>query len=75
YLGPAALTKAHRFVFDEREGDRRRAERLEMMADDHAVWRCQTQFSCTEVCPKDIPITENIQDLKRETAKRDLSLW
>ncbi|MFP4590213.1 MAG: succinate dehydrogenase/fumarate reductase iron-sulfur subunit [Halobacteriales archaeon] len=75
YLGPAALTKAHRFVFDEREGEARREERLEMMADDHAVWRCQTQFSCTEVCPKDIPITENIQDLKRETAKRDLSLW
>ncbi len=75
YLGPAALTKAHRFVYDEREGEDRREERLEMMGDDHAVWRCQTQFSCTEVCPKDIPITENIQDIKREVAKKDLSLW
>ncbi len=75
YLGPAALTKAHRFIHDEREGEERRGERLAMMADDHAVWRCQTQFSCTEVCPKDIPITQNIQDLKREAAKHDLSLW
>jgi len=75
YLGPASINKAYRFINDEREGADRRDERLEQMADDHAVWRCQTQFSCTEVCPKDIPLTEHIQELKRDAAKRDLSLW
>ncbi len=74
YLGPAALTKAYRFIKDEREGPNKRSERLEQMADDHAVWRCQTQFSCTEVCPKDIPNTEHIQELKRLATKHDLSL-
>ncbi len=75
YLGPASINKAYRFIKDEREGEQRRDERIEQMADDHAVWRCQTQFSCTEVCPKDIPLTEHIQTLKRDAAKRDLSLW
>lgn len=75
YLGPAALTKAYRFIKDEREGDERQSTRLEQMSDDHAVWRCQTQFSCTEVCPKDIPNTEHIQELKRLATKHDLSLF
>ncbi|MFB6201288.1 MAG: succinate dehydrogenase/fumarate reductase iron-sulfur subunit [Halorhabdus sp.] len=75
YLGPAAINKAYRFVMDEREGEDRREERLEIVEQEHGVWRCQTQFSCTEVCPKDIPLTEHIQELKREAIKEDIKFW
>ena len=75
YLGPAAINKAYRFVMDEREGEERRKERLEIVKQEHGVWRCQTQFSCTEVCPKDIPLTEHIQELKREAIKEDIKFW
>jgi succinate dehydrogenase / fumarate reductase iron-sulfur subunit len=75
YLGPAAINKAYRFYFDEREGDQRQEERMEIIAENHGVWRCQTQFSCTEVCPKDIPLTEHIQELKREAVKSNLKFW
>ncbi|AWB28112.1 succinate dehydrogenase/fumarate reductase iron-sulfur subunit [Halococcoides cellulosivorans] len=75
YLGPAAINKAYRFVMDEREGAERRKTRLEIVEDEHGVWRCQTQFSCTDVCPKDIPLTEHIQALKREGVKDDLKFW
>jgi succinate dehydrogenase / fumarate reductase iron-sulfur subunit len=75
YLGPAALNKAYRFYFDEREGENRQEERLEIVEEEHGVWRCQTQFSCTEVCPKDIPLTEHIQELKREAVKSNLKFW
>ncbi len=75
YLGPAAINKAYRFVMDEREGDDRAQERLEIVQQEHGVWRCQTQFSCTEVCPKDIPLTEHIQELKREAVKNNLKFW
>ncbi len=75
YLGPASINMAYRFLMDEREGEQRGAERIEHIADDHGVWRCQTQFSCTEVCPKDIPLTEHIQALKREAAKKNLKFW
>jgi succinate dehydrogenase / fumarate reductase iron-sulfur subunit len=75
YLGPAALNKAYRFAMDEREGDGKTEERLETIEQDHGVWRCQTQFSCTNVCPKDIPLTEHIQELKREAVKKNLKFW
>jgi len=75
YLGPAAINKAYRFIFDEREPDELNDERMELVEQSNGVWRCQTQFSCTEVCPKDIPLTEHIQRLKRESVKRKLKFW
>jgi succinate dehydrogenase / fumarate reductase iron-sulfur subunit len=75
YLGPAAINKAYRFAMDEREGEDRKEERMRIVEQEHGVWRCQTQFSCTEVCPKDIPLTEHIQELKREAVKNNLKFW
>ena len=75
YLGPAAINKAYRFAMDEREGENMKQKRLEIIEQEHGVWRCQTQFSCTEVCPKDIPLTEHIQELKREAVKSNLKFW
>jgi len=75
YLGPAAINKAYRFAMDEREGEEMKQKRLEILEQEHGVWRCQTQFSCTEVCPKDIPLTEHIQELKREAVKNNLKFW
>ena len=75
YLGPAAINKAYRFAMDEREGDDMTEHRMNIIEQEHGVWRCQTQFSCTEVCPKDIPLTEHIQELKREAVKSNLKFW
>ncbi len=75
YLGPAAINKAYQFAMDEREGERMKQHRLKIIEQEHGVWRCQTQFSCTEVCPKDIPLTEHIQELKREAVKNNLKFW
>ena len=75
YLGPAAINKAYRFAMDEREGEEMKEHRLNIIEQEHGVWRCQTQFSCTEVCPKDIPLTEHIQELKREAVKSNLKFW
>ena len=75
YLGPAAINKAYRFAMDEREGEALKEHRLNIIEQEHGVWRCQTQFSCTEVCPKDIPLTEHIQELKREAVKSNLKFW
>ena len=75
YLGPAAINKAYRFYMDEREGEDMQEHRMRVLEQEHGVWRCQTQFSCTEVCPKDIPLTEHIQELKREAVKSNLKFW
>ncbi|PSP72212.1 succinate dehydrogenase, partial [Halobacteriales archaeon QS_3_64_16] len=74
-LGPAAINMAYRFVMDDREEETIKQDRLEIIEQEHGVWRCQTQFSCTEVCPKDIPLTEHIQELKREAVKKNLKFW
>ncbi|NHX37245.1 MULTISPECIES: succinate dehydrogenase/fumarate reductase iron-sulfur subunit [Halolamina] len=75
YLGPAAINKAYRFAMDEREGENMKEHRMELIEQENGVWRCQTQFSCTNVCPKDIPLTEHIQELKREAVKSNLKFW
>ncbi|MCU4926753.1 succinate dehydrogenase/fumarate reductase iron-sulfur subunit [Halobacteria archaeon AArc-dxtr1] len=75
YLGPAAINKAYRFAMDDREEAEIKEHRLRIIEQEHGVWRCQTQFSCTEVCPKDIPLTEHIQELKREAVKKNLKFW
>jgi len=75
YLGPAAINKAYRFAMDDREGEAMTEHRLELIEQENGVWRCQTQFSCTNVCPKDIPLTEHIQELKREAVKSNLKFW
>ncbi|MFQ6127309.1 MAG: succinate dehydrogenase iron-sulfur subunit [Thermoplasmata archaeon] len=68
YLGPAALTKAWRFVADSR--DEAKDERLSMVNNEYGVWRCHTMFRCMEACPKEIDTTEAIENLRREVIKR-----
>lgn len=73
FIGPAALTKMYRFTYDEREDNKE--ERLEHIDDPHKLWMCHTQFNCTEVCPKDIPITKLIQRMKKDAAGDKLRFW
>jgi succinate dehydrogenase / fumarate reductase iron-sulfur subunit len=63
YVGPASIVNAHRFIFDSR--DRGAAQRLEILNDVEGVWRCRTVFNCTSACPRDIHVTEAIQQVKR----------
>jgi succinate dehydrogenase / fumarate reductase iron-sulfur subunit len=66
YVGPAAIVQAHRFTYDSRDGAG--AERLEALSSRSGVFRCRTVFNCTSVCPRGIPVTELIQEMKRAIA-------
>ena len=63
YVGPAAIVNAHRFIFDSR--DDAADERLAILDERSGVWRCRTAFSCTDACPRDIKVTEAIEQVKR----------
>jgi succinate dehydrogenase iron-sulfur subunit len=63
YLGPAALVTAHRFIFDSR--DEAAVDRLKIVNDLLGVYRCHTAYNCTDACPRDIPVTKSIGELKR----------
>jgi succinate dehydrogenase / fumarate reductase iron-sulfur subunit len=62
-VGPAAIVNAHRFIFDSR--DQGAVDRLDILNEKSGVWRCRTAFSCTDACPRDIKVTEAIQEVKR----------
>ena len=66
YVGPAAIVQAHRFIFDSR--DRAAEERLQVLNEQSGVWRCRTIFNCTTACPRDIPVTQQIAEVKKALA-------
>jgi succinate dehydrogenase / fumarate reductase iron-sulfur subunit len=64
YIGPAALVRAHRYLFDSR--DKAKEERLDLLDKKEGAWGCKTYFKCTEVCPKEIKVTKAITQIKTE---------
>jgi len=52
-------------VFTAKRGDEGTLDRLRIMNTQSGVWRCRTVFNCTEACPRDIKITNIIEDVKR----------
>ena len=67
FVGPASLVNAHRFIFDTR--DQGVPQRLEILKEADGAFRCRTAFNCTNACPRDIKVTQAIEDVKREIAK------
>jgi succinate dehydrogenase / fumarate reductase iron-sulfur subunit len=66
YVGPAAIVQAHRFIFDSR--DTAGKDRLAILSEENGVWRCRTIFNCTSACPREIPVTHLIADVKKAIA-------
>ena len=64
FIGPAAVLQAARFVFDSR--DEGIGPRLEALDDPHGAWPCENHFKCTQVCPRGIKVTKNINMIKRQ---------
>ena len=63
YVGPAALVRAFRYLFDSR--DEGFPERLALLDRKEGAQGCRTLWKCTEVCPKQIPVTKEIGQIKR----------
>ena len=70
FLGPAMLAKAYRFFIDPR--DDRANEILENVNGQRGVWGCKTVFNCVKVCPKEVPPTHAIVQLRNEILRRRL---
>ncbi len=66
YLGPAAMLKAYRFIFDTR--DRAGDERLKILDNKKGIYKCYTIFNCVEACPKEINLTWHFSQIKKKLA-------
>jgi len=70
YIGPAAMLKAYRYVYDTR--DEGADERLDILDTPDGIWRCHTIFNCIEACPKEINITWHLSQLKKRITGREM---
>lgn len=68
FIGPAPLVGVFRYIFDSR--DEAGLERLQQMDNPDGAWGCKNYFECTRVCPKEIPVTKQINTIKREIQKK-----
>ncbi|MBV9309768.1 MAG: 4Fe-4S dicluster domain-containing protein, partial [Solirubrobacterales bacterium] len=65
FIGPAALSKAYRFVGDPR--DAQHSERLHDLADDqHGIYDCTHCFNCIDACLKGVDPMSQIMRLRRK---------
>jgi succinate dehydrogenase / fumarate reductase iron-sulfur subunit len=69
YLGPAALLRAFRYINDSR--DTATGGRLAQLDNDDGAWGCKTMWWCTDVCPKGIPVTKCIGQIKRAIKQQE----
>ncbi len=63
YAGPAALVRAFRYFVDTR--DEGSEARISLLDQKDGAWGCQTLWWCTKVCPKKIPVTKEIGQIKK----------
>jgi succinate dehydrogenase / fumarate reductase, iron-sulfur subunit len=64
FVGPAAVLRAHRHIFDSRVADTE--ERMKILEKPHGIWSCKSYYRCTQVCPKRIKVTEAILKTKKK---------
>lgn len=62
YVGPAALTLAHRYDLDSRDAGH--DERAEVTASDDGIWECTFVGECSAVCPEAVDPAGAIQQMK-----------
>src|SRR5437588_7353716 len=64
FIGPAALSKAYRFVGDPRDAEPQ--ERLkDLSEDEHGIYDCTHCFNCIDACPKGVDPMSQIMRLRR----------
>jgi succinate dehydrogenase / fumarate reductase iron-sulfur subunit len=68
-LGPAALLRAFRYIFDSR--DTATDERIEKVDSKDGIWGCKSLWWCTDVCPKGIPVTKCMAQIKRVIKQKE----
>ena len=64
FIGPAAVLRAQRHIFDSRVTDTE--ERMQILEEPHGIWSCKSYYRCTQVCPKRIKVTEAILKTKKK---------
>ena len=72
FVGPAALTKAYRAVFDPRDGEHEHNERLTHVSEPGGVWDCTHCFEANGHCPLGLEPTTRLFEVRDEAIRRGI---
>jgi fumarate reductase iron-sulfur subunit len=65
FLGAASLNRIARFVVDPRD-ERTDRDYFEVIGSDHGIFGCMGLLACEDVCPKDLPLQNQLGFLRRK---------
>ncbi len=71
YAGPAALAAAARTIAEPRH--RQTASIMQLVDQQHGIWRCHAAFECSEVCPAGVDPARQIMYLREEILRSPTS--
>ena len=71
FLGAAAFSQVRLFIMHP-TGDMHKEERLEVTMGEGGITDCGNAQVCVEVCPKNIPLTDSIAEISKETTLQAL---
>ncbi len=74
FMGPAVISQVRLFNMHP-SGKMHAGERLDALMGTGGISDCGKAQNCVQVCPKEIPLTESISMMGRETLKRALFGW
>lgn len=74
FVGPAVINQV-RLMNLHPSGAMNRSQRLEVMMSSGGVQDCGNAQNCIRACPKEIPLTESIADINRQTTWFGLLGW
>jgi succinate dehydrogenase / fumarate reductase, iron-sulfur subunit len=66
FIGPAAVLREEKYIFDSRTLPTETVERMHIMEKPFGIWGCKSYYMCTIVCPKGIKVTEQILKTKKK---------
>jgi len=71
FMGPAALTKAYRYIFDPRDTDTE--ARMAQVNGPKGIWDCTHCFEANSHCPKDVEPTDLIIEMRDLAYRRGIT--
>lgn len=74
FVGPAVINQV-RLMNMHPTGAMHKNERLEVMMGEGGIQDCGNAQNCVRACPKEIPLTESIADVNRQTTLYGLFGW
>ena len=67
FVGAVGINQLARFKIDPRD-DREDADYYEVIGDDSGVFGCMSLLGCDDMCPKDLPLAQQLAYMRRAMA-------